>query len=277
MKKILVPTDFSACADKALQFAYTIAEKGGGEIILLHACNLDNEKAENRYNTSVYNKPITKTAATKLEVLKNHIRQSGKVAVSVHLFDGDIVESILDAEAKHAIDLIVMGTQGASGLKKIIMGSKTAAVISKAQAPVIAIPADYSGQTINNILLAVNQSNKDLDYLEPLFQLAQLFNATIRMVIFSDTEEAVTYIDDRRTITGIQYRLQEKYSQQNLQTDHLTGKDFGEALQDYIDENNIDLLVMITHKKTGLEGLFYKSQTRQMAYHTTIPLLAIHH
>lgn len=275
MKKILVPTDFSPCADKALIFANTIAEKGGAELILLHACNLDRE-AENRYNTQVFSKPITQTAATKLEVLKKHIAQSGKVAASVQLFDGDILDSILDAEAAHQIDLIVMGTQGASGLKKIIIGSKTAAAISKAKAPVIAIPANYNGNSINNILLAVNQSNKDLEYLEPVFELARLFNATIRMVIFSDTEEAVTYIDDRRTITGIQYRLQERYSQNNIETEHLTGKDFGEALQVYINENNIDLLVMITHKKTGLEGLFYKSQTRQMAYHTTIPLLAIH-
>lgn len=276
MKKILVPTDFSPCADKALQYALTIAEKAGAEIILLHACNLNNNKAEDRYPTVAYNKPITQTAATKLEVLKKHINQSGKVTASVQLFDGDILDSIQEAETKHMIDLIVMGTQGASGFKKIIMGSKTAAAIKNAKAPVIAIPADYTGTTIRQILLATNQTEKDLTALEPLFNLVTLFNANLRMVIYSDTEEAVTYISDRRTLTGMQYRLQEMYHHQNVETDHLTGKDFEDALQAYIDQNNIDLLVMITHTRTGIEGLFHKSQTRQMAYHTTIPLLSIH-
>ena len=276
MKKILVPTDFSSCADKALQIAYAIAEKSNAEIILLHVCNLVTEKAENHYPTQVYTKPITQTAATKLEVLKKHMAQKGKVTTTVHLLDGDILESILDAEKKHGAGLIVMGTQGASGLKKWFMGSKTAAAISKTRTPVMAIPAAYNNTTFHNILLAVNQSDCNLDSLQPVFDLARLYNATIRMVIYSGTEEAATYVTDRRTITGMQAKLQEKYGQQNIETSHLTGKDFEGALQNYIDENSIDLLVMITKKRTGMENLFSKSLTRQMAYHTTIPLMAIH-
>lgn len=274
MKKILVPTDFSPCADKALQFALTIAERSGGEIILLHACDLDAGNADNR-NTGSAHKPITQTAATKLEVLKKHMVQNHPVAITVQLFDGELLDTIQDAEKKLGVDLIVMGTQGASGIKKIIMGSKTAATISKASKPVIAIPANYNGTGIKEVLLAINTANEDMKCLEPVFQLATLFSARVRLVIYSNTEEAVTYIDDRRTITGMQMKLQEMYGVKNLETEHLTGNDFGDALQTYIDQNGIDLLVMITHQRSGIESLFHKSQTRNMAYQTTIPLLSI--
>jgi hypothetical protein len=61
-----------------------------------------------------------------------------------------------------------------------------------------------------------------------------------------------------------------------IKTAHLSGHDFQKAVQEYIEKNDINLLAMITHKRSTIESIFNKSMTKAMGYHTTIPMLSIH-
>jgi nucleotide-binding universal stress UspA family protein len=65
------------------------------------------------------------------------------------------------------------------------------------------------------------------------------------------------------------------YNEETLTSAHLTGEDFETTLQNFIRENDIDILVMVTYQNTFWSRIFNPSKTKRMSYHTNIPLLAI--
>lgn len=275
MKSILVPTDFSPHADKALQFATAIAEKAGAEVILLHVTDQEVVAGDRRSMGEEYSHSIDHLIAQKLDAAQKGVK--GNVKITTSITHGNLVTAVLDAVKKFGADLVVMGTLGASGIKKVVIGSKTAAVISKASVPVLSIPAGYTDMNLKEIVLAINHTEKDLHNLDLLFELANLFDARVRLAVFTgENDDAATYLTDRRTVIAMQDKLKSAYNKTDLEIEHLSGSDFQETLQHYINSNNIDLLVMITHKRGAIEGLFNRSITKEMAYHATLPLLSLH-
>ncbi|MGV3657213.1 MAG: universal stress protein [Chitinophagaceae bacterium] len=275
MKSILVPTDFSACADKALEMAVAIAQKANVPLTLLHVTSQDVTASDRRSMGEEYSHAIDHEESQKLEALKQ--KMAGDVIINTHMAHGAVVSSILEAIKTFAADLVVMGTKGASGIRKVLMGSNAANVISKAGVPVLTIPAAYNHTGIKNIVLAMNSSEEDLHNLSVLFALANAFDAQVRLAIFSDENaEAVDYISDRRVILNIQNKLQSLYNKSGLDAEHLSGANFQDTLQAYLNDNHADMLAMITHKRGLIQGLFNRSMTREMAYHATLPLLSLH-
>ena len=270
MKSILVPTDFSSCADKAFDLALTIAAKANLPITVLHVT--ESGDADENEDPK---KAVAKSSLDKLEGLRQ--KTSEAVIIRTHTDNGNIVDAVLKGVKTFAADLIIMGTQGATGFKKLAVGSKTAAVISRAPVPVLSIPAGYQQQPFKEVLLAIKNEDEDLQNLSPLFELADLFGARVRLAIFTgEGSEAVDYVSDRRTITQIQRKLQDAYQKEGIEVEHLSGTNFEETLQAYIAEHNINLLCMITHKRGFLGSLFNRSATQQMSYHATLPLLTLH-
>ena len=270
MNSILVPTDFSSYAEKAFELAVAIATKTKAAITLLHITTLDVETEDSN------NMERQKTAAEqKLDAIKQKVNDN--IIINTQIANGSVVPSILEAITTFAADLVIMGTKGATGLKKAVVGSNTANLIGKAEVPVLSIPAGYTNTDIKEIVLAINQT-EDLENLAPLFKLADALQAHVRLVIFTgEKHDAATYITDRRAIVGLQKKLEDLYGQTGLEVEHLSGANFQQTLQSYITENNIDLLAMITHKRGALEGLFNRSITKEMAYHATVPMLCLHH
>ena len=268
MKSILVPTDFSDYAEKAFELAVTIATQTKAAITLLHITGNDVETDDNAN--------IEKQKASlqqKLETIKQ--KATGNIIINTQIVNGSIVPSILNAITTYAADLVIMGTKGASGLKKVVMGSNTANIIGKTEVPVLSIPAGYTHTGIKEMVLAINHT-EDLQNLAPLFELANALKARVRLAIFTgEKDDAATYVTDRRAIVGLQQKLADQYSQTGIEVDHLSGSNFQQTLQDYITQNNIDLLAMITRKRGALESLFNKSITKEMAYHATIPMLCL--
>ncbi|MFN3316852.1 MAG: universal stress protein, partial [Raineya sp.] len=146
MKKILVPTDFSDFADKALQTALNLAQKSGAELILLNANEMavaalpiaeyyyyDKEK-EQGYLQMV-NESLDKTLqkiASEMDV--------ADVKISTMVESGLLVDVIEEVAKREQVDLIVMGTQGATGTKEMLVGSNTEKVVRNAPCPVLAVP-----------------------------------------------------------------------------------------------------------------------------------------
>lgn len=266
MKSILVPTDFSEFATNAFETALAIAQKTKVPVTLLHIAGGE-QPAESQL-------PENKLQQ---QVEGAHQKGFDNVIINTHVADGSVVPAILNAIETYAADLVVMGTKGASGIKKVFMGSNAANVISKAPVPVLTIPAARTSSSFHNIVLAINDSEEDLHNLSVLFELADAFNARVQLAIFSDQNaEAVDYVTDRRAIIAIQNKLQSLYQKDNLEVEHLSGANFEDTLQAYLTDNKADLLAMITHKRGLIDGLFNRSITRQMAYHATLPLLSIH-
>lgn len=265
MKKILVPTDFSPNAQKALNYAIQLAKKMDGEIFLIHTVEskLTEEDALN--------------AQDKLTERATSIQEISKVKVTERIFYGIPLYSIEAAISEFNIDLVVMGTLGNAAFKGKIFGSKTASVIGKSPVPVLAIPLLGEWKVPNKILVAINRFDEKETLLLPAIKLSRLFSASLQVFIFTDTDD--DYVEDykehEKKITLYRNQLKQTYKDIEIQAVHLAGKRFKENVQEWIVSNNIDIMVMLTHKKNIIESIFSGSMTKKMSYNIDIPLMAI--
>ena len=278
MKKILVPTDFSPNAARAIDYAVQIAKLNQATIYVIHACdNLDTLNMENVQPRREYNKKITDEAFDNLEMIRRSIEETEQVLVNIQLYSGPVNDTILLAAQEHNADLVIMGTLGISGIKEAIFGSKTAAVISNTTIPVLAIPLEYDWSPPSKFLLAINHFDEVSDILYPVFDLAKTFKAEVRLTVFTDEDNIVSsnYLTDAREIKFAEDKLRKKYSDLFINAEHLTGRHFEESINEFIESNQIDLLAMMTHKRSFIGSIFNRSITRKMSYHSKVPILAI--
>jgi nucleotide-binding universal stress UspA family protein len=280
MKKILVPTDFSQYADKALNYAVELAKMDASEIVLLHVVDLVEYNNFSKYRSLIkeYNTSTKKELYYKLNSLKNKITSTFKVAVSVALYDGDnIAETILYAASANEADLIIMGTQGANGIIQKLFGSKAAHVINRSNVPVLTIPLDYDFIAPKKILLAIDDADAEIKTLKPVFEIAKLFGASVSVMVFTEEEaEGFEVMTHTRNVHFIQQKLKRVFNQTSIDINHLSGEDFDDTVQRFIVTHNVNMLAMVTHKRNFLENIFNSSMTQKMCYHSTVPLLSLH-
>ena len=140
MKRILVPTDFSKHADHALRVAAQIARKNGGEIYLLHMLELPQQGSDMVHNGSDIPQIMffKNYAIKKLEDLMQADFLQGISVFEIIQFEKTF-DGILNISRKNNIDLIVMGSHGASGYEEMCIGSNAEKVVRNAEFPVLVI------------------------------------------------------------------------------------------------------------------------------------------
>jgi nucleotide-binding universal stress UspA family protein len=279
MKKLLVPTDFSTCASQAVDFAVQSAKTHSLEITLLHAYETDgNVYTDYMGVNKEYNRALVDDVHAKLAQLKSVIEETEGVVVNVQVSLSPLVDAILQATEVLDIDLVVMGTLGAGGLKEQIWGSKTASLIGKTRVPVMVIPFYYEWKKPQKFLLATNHFEKSPSVLDFLFEVVDFYRARLQVAVFTDemADNAATIMEHTRTLPHYAKTLKELYNEESLIATHLFGDSFEETLQQHLEENEIDILVMVTYQRTGFwNRIFHPGMTKRMSYHTTIPLLVI--
>jgi nucleotide-binding universal stress UspA family protein len=277
MKKIVVPTDFSAYANKALAYAVELARRLHARVCLVHACDLlDEEFSGHKALIQDYNRERVAELKSKLADIREATQKTEGFSVDTQLYEGPIVNSILQAAGDYGADTIVMGTMGQSGLRRRLLGSKTVGVINKSTIPVITVPHDYSLRELKNIFIAV-EDVKEPDILQPVYDLAQAFGAKVHAVVFTEQDaEAVDVMTHTRTTHLIEQKLKRAFPTCHSDAVQISGDNLIDALLRLTVEKDIDLLTMITHRRGPLEGLLNSSLTQKLSYRSTVPLLALH-
>lgn len=279
MQKILVPTDFSTAAMKAVTYAAEIAQKTGAVIFLLHVIEPVAEGLRQHY--PLHERLHEENANAGFSELDNMQKSVAEiypnVKIKTELAKGTVINSILAFANEQQMDLIVMGTTGATGLKEIFMGSVAAATISRTKIPVLTVPAGYEMEPPDGILFATNKFEENIEILNPIVTLAKLFSATIHVAVFVDTDDAegADYVYNTRQLNHYIIFLKTIFPDTNFKGELLEGSDFEITVDKYDISNDLDIIAMITYPKSFLEKVLRKSVTRKMAFHSTIPLLAI--
>jgi nucleotide-binding universal stress UspA family protein len=278
MKKILVPTDFSSCAKNAIDFAVQSARYLPVEIHLLHVF----ESAQDMYTDYLgvnreFSQVLLAEAQEKLDHLKQQIEETEGISIQTHISVIPLSNAILEVARELHIDLIIMGTLGASGLKEKIWGSKTASLIGKTHVPVLVIPFFYVWKKPEKFLLATNQFEREPAILDFLFEAVDLYMAQMQVIVFTEEEgeNAFAILEHTRKTPRYETLLKRQYHQDTLTATQIFGNGFEESLQEYIHVHHIDVLAMITYPRKFWDRIFHPSLTKRMSYHTQIPLLAI--
>ncbi|MBN9352324.1 MAG: universal stress protein [Chitinophagaceae bacterium] len=278
MKRILVPTDFSDTAENAIDFAVQTSKIFPAKITLLHSYEVYSSFSTDYLGVNrEFTYSMLNDIEKNLDEVKNRILKQHGIEVDTFISTYPLYNAIEKAVQEKKPDLIIMGTLGASGIKEKIWGSRTSSVIGKTKIPVLVIPDSYKWSKPKKMLLATNRFQKDPEILRFLFELAGLYMANVQVGVFTDTDndKAETFIENKQKIAEYEDFLKSTYYENTLTSNHLTGTDFRETIQDYISQNDIDILVMVTYQTGFWKRLFNPSMTKKMSYHTEVPLLAI--
>ena len=137
---ILVPVDFSADAERALDCAIGLAQQFQARLTLLHVIYLP-EAAE--VNLAAYLRKVEAEMEQEMAVRRKRAADAG-VAVDARIVRGVPSPKIVEAAAKQQVDLIVMGTHGRTGLQHLLIGSVAERVIRLTPCPVMVVPRETS-------------------------------------------------------------------------------------------------------------------------------------
>lgn len=270
--KILVPTDFSKPASVAIRYAAEFAQHTGAELVLFHALSIEGPPhAMAAMKTNQILEAMEDGAKNDLIVKMHELRkmEGPPVNVSYKLVTGHPVQDMIGHYLQHhPVDLIVMGTKGASGMKKVLMGSNSAAVIGKIDVPVITVPEHARFKPVQHLVYA-SDLNDIGGEMETLIRFCRGFDASIHILHIHSTAAPVGL--DREALKN---ELRTKYDYTKLTLDFRESENVEEAIEDFIADTHADMLAMFTHQPTFLERLFGKSVTRELAFHSMIPLLS---
>ena len=266
MKKILVPTDFSDNANNALRYAVNIANYFQAEVHLLHVYQV-------RSTTGAF-KPVREYIKENAERdLSETIRQFKNSIIDRTVLQGRAIEGnilgVINSIAKHEkMDLIVMGTQGASGLKEIFLGSKTSEVMKHSAIPLLAIPNNFKYRSIKEIILPVDSGMvADSDVLAPLLELAKVYKSNIKVMHLETGKIMAGFDPDIDISLGKIPHSFHKFSGSN---------EVKKVIDIFVEEENADLLCMIRRTRGFWQNLFYRSVTSKEIFDSRVPLLILH-
>jgi len=263
-------TDFSPLSEVALQFGARMSQNIDAEYTILNVVRLDGLPKSN-IRMKTIEKSIHEIAQLEGEQLVEKIRKVAKPGTKIHfkaLKGHTVGDAIHRYTVKHKVDLVVLGSQGASSLKKLRLGGTAVSVIEMSKAPVLAVPKFAGVWSFKNVVYASDLTNVERE-LETIIPFAKQFNSRIRMV------HVVPAVDKRMELRRqwVERKIQEaKYPE--ITFDLLIDDNIPEAIDKFIREQKVDVLTTFTHELSLYDKLFGLSVTRTIAYQGNIPLLA---
>jgi nucleotide-binding universal stress UspA family protein len=269
MNKILVPTDFSEPSKVAVLYAARMAKKLNAEITLLSVVDV-NPVSQTVMKMQRLEEVIIEGAEDDANALIGEIKEKidGEVVICYELITGfPVHEKIEKFVLENGIDMIIMGTHGTTGLKKVLIGSNAAAVIDNSSVPVIAVPNDAKFDAIQKIVYATDLVNVN-EEIKTIGLFASLFEASIN-VLHVRSIEAINNVNVEEAIADL--KKQAKY--EKITFTIKVNNHVAEAVEEFALQEKADLLVMFTHKLDFYEKLFGRGITRELAFQGHVPLL----
>lgn len=278
MKKVLLPTDFSDNAWNAIFTAVKLYTEVECRFYLLHAyepnaLNMLGRKGQRRLGI-IYDS-LAEYAKQELEKSLNYLKKNHHNPK--HYFEviakSDTLEEAVEQVVKEKdIDLLCMGTQGATGAKQVFLGSNTVKVLKKiGHCPILVVPADYDFKALKTIAFPTDFSKKvEKHQLLPLTELASIWNATVQIV-----HVAVEFaLNDQQRIN--QKLLKERFNNLDLTFYNI---DFEEnvahTLEKFITDIGVNLMALVKYQHSLWEKVIGEPVVKKMTFHTKIPLLIL--
>lgn len=280
MKKILLPTDFSDNSWNAISYALELFKNESCLFYLL-----------NTYTPMVYTYDysfgggavisetmtgediVRKSSIDGLEALLERIdkeypnNKHNYQTISAYNILSDEINELVEDEP---IDLIIMGTKGATGAQEILFGSQTVYVMRKAKCPTLAIPQNYTHHEVKDILFP---NDYKYEYTKKNFSvlnvIASVTGCSIHVLHISNELELSESQKKNKRLINSYFK--------DIKSDHIEVSDrtVPEAVATYIANNDIDMVVMTNRKHSMLERLLFRQSVDVIGMHIDIPFLVI--
>lgn len=279
MKNILLPTDFSENSWNAIAYALNFFQNTPCTFYLLHVNALSYVAASNTdySNDAVFvEQTFTKPAKKRLKTLIARIASEFPQHKNHHFFALTDYNFFVDAVRKRVlekkIDLIVMGTKGASGLKKVIVGSNAADVIKKVKCPTLVVPENARFENLKEIAFPTDYYlTYGVDLLNPLYQILNMHQSSLQIIhITNDTEDLCVAQQDNKDL------LNDYFNKFKIKFYNIANKNVETAIEEFVEEKNITLVAMVAKNLNYFQRILFHSKVEEITYHTRIPFLVMH-
>lgn len=255
MDKILVPTDFSEHSGWALEYASFLAGRANTELYILHI---------------VRNPNYLEAAQDKLDEILSNEYLAGMKA-SLVLEEGNNVGKTINKVAENLdVELIVMGSNGASNVEEIILGSNTENVIIKTRFDVLTIKHQMISPELNSIMFPSNFKPEAYGIFDSVMNFAREFDAEIQLVKIGEESKK----EQRRMDSFVDY-FQLADNNIKYKTVFYPSKSLEIGILNYAVDNNIDLIAIGTHGKGAIKKLLQESISQNLVRDAFRPVLTM--
>jgi nucleotide-binding universal stress UspA family protein len=260
MHRVIIPVDFSETSLNACRYAAKMfAGKKDTTVIL--------------YN-NYHHKEDYDVCHNYLESLKKEFKKAGALHIEYEMeLGGDLIDNISRMAHTVRATLIVMGITGKSAIRQAMFGSNVLKLIDKNLYPVMIIPPDAKYNAMMNVAFASDFKNiESTTPSELITAVLEIFNPKLH-IVHVNKEVYVSipeYLEKGKAI------FQKVFSSFNMEFYFLTLNDFFDAMDNFVKDYKIDLLITVPKHQSNSTSIFKTTHTKRLAYHSHIPILAAH-
>lgn len=268
IKRILVPTDFSEQAENALKIAVQLAKKHKSEIFLLHSVEMPLHLATKSHQEMPESLFYIKVTEQRFAELKENPFLS-KVELNEVIGKGEIYEDVKKVCENNNIDLIIMGSAGASGFKEMFVGSNTEKVVRTSKIPVLVIKHFKEDFAINDFVFATDFTQEGLGAFDQAQKFARKMGAKLHLLYVNTPVDFRTSHQTMKIMKNfIKGMGVENYSL-NIYNDVSVEK----GVLNFTKHINAQLIGMGTHGRKGISHFFNGSISEDMVNHAQMPVI----
>ncbi len=273
MKNVILPTDFSDNAWKAMSYAAQLFHNVPCKFTLLNTFSVPYSYAEAGAMPNI--EPLKEDSESGLAAVLKRFKEldhnDGSTFQTVSKFSS-VVDAISQVEEESGKDCtVIMGTKGAGGLGEMFLGTMTSHVISHVKSPVICVPNSANLNIPKSLMLAVdNQGVDSMEEIQLLNDIAEQHQANVMIVNVPVGEEEVLGEDSAEQF------VVDHYLKKTPHTYHtLYGEYKEDLLTQFAERNEVDLIAMIKRDRGFWKNLFHRSLTKSMTFYCDKPLLIL--
>lgn len=274
MKTILFPTDFSENALHASEYAGMLAEKFDANVILLNVYSVPViTEYQVPYNIDDFSTEMRVISEKNLEDFTNkfiEITGLSKDRISHKIEYGFVGDAIIEMSKNIEVDMIVMGTKGASNAVDRWVGTTAQTVMKQAECPVWIIPEKVKVNYPQKFLYAADLMEDEVTASQKLMEFVKPFEANCKIIHIDDKFELNP---GNKVETAINDLKEEYKDDDNVFVRTIKRDDVVEGLETYIQSYKPDVLALAVHDKSFLSKLFEQSVTNHFVYHADLSML----
>jgi nucleotide-binding universal stress UspA family protein len=279
MKTILLPTDFSDNSWNAIEYALNFYKDSTCNFYLLHVLRLTSAVTDDYLYSSAQNVLVETNVEQAKKQLKAILKKISEKFPSSRkhkfytLTDSDFfIESIRKQIEEKKVDVIVMGTKGASGLSKFIIGSNTGDVITQVKCTTLVVPENAKFNKIKEVAFPTDFSlSNGLQVLQPITEILDENKACLKILnINKKSSELNTQQQKNKEL------LEDYFYNYSHGFHFLTNKKVEDAVQCFVKSRNINMIAMVAKNLNYFQQILFHNKVEEISYHTDIPFLVLH-
>jgi nucleotide-binding universal stress UspA family protein len=272
--KILVPTDFSGIANEAYKVAIKIAGLTDGELTLFHSLDFpsDWEKGDENSPLFIHANSEKEKAMTAMKSWQKDGEQID-LDVNIKIGSGSFIKELKSEIAENDIDLIIMGSYGASGMSELYIGSNAQKVVRTLHIPVLVIKDPIQNIDFTNVMFATDLNSEDKNAMKAFIKFIKPFNPEVFHILAINT--LGFFSQPTIVMREVLKEFEKMVTAFPVKTHFYKDASVQKGIRRFSEENNISLVGISNHERHPVKRIFQGSNVEMLINHAHIPVLAI--